>query len=116
MKEIYIVSDLHMGGDGQLQMCDYMTEMVDFLRELEEQGADNDQLELIIAGDTFGFWELTSVEGNGRLDEIIAHHQPIFDQLLKTGKRVKITMIIIFVSRRFPILNYIMRKAIKING
>ena len=94
MKEIYIISDLHLGGDGQLQVCDYTAEMVDFLRLLEERGRENDQIELIIAGDTFGFWELTTIQGNERIDEIIAHHRPIFDQIRNTGKRIKITMMV----------------------
>ncbi|MFT5195667.1 MAG: UDP-2,3-diacylglucosamine pyrophosphatase LpxH [Cellvibrionaceae bacterium] len=94
MKELYIVSDLHMGGDGQLQVCDYTAEMVAFLQELQAKAAEGDQIELILAGDTFGFWELTSINGNGRLDEIIAHHRPIFDELKEAGRKIKITMMV----------------------
>src|SRR6516225_7753135 len=54
----YFVSDLHMGGDGQLQHCDYAAEFIAFLKELEQEGPDT---ELLIIGDTFGFWELTLV-------------------------------------------------------
>jgi UDP-2,3-diacylglucosamine pyrophosphatase LpxH len=58
--EFYVVSDLHFGGDGALQQCDFADEFIGFLRRLAEKGGD---VELIIAGDTFGFWELTTVDG-----------------------------------------------------
>ena len=45
-----------MGGDGALQHCDYSAEFIEFLKELEKEGPDT---ELLIVGDTFGFWELT---------------------------------------------------------
>ncbi|MFK7800422.1 MAG: metallophosphoesterase [Anaerolineae bacterium] len=94
MKKLYVISDLHMGGDGQLQICDYTAEMVVFLQELDSKAAEGDDIELVLAGDTFGFWELTEIEGNGELDEIIKYHRPIFDQLYETGKRIKITMMV----------------------
>ena len=55
-QKYYFVSDLHMGGDGQLQHCDYAAEFIEFLKELEQEGPDT---EFLIVGDTFGFWELT---------------------------------------------------------
>jgi hypothetical protein len=36
-KKYYLVSDLHMGGDGALQHCDYMVEFIEFLKELERR-------------------------------------------------------------------------------
>ena len=87
----YFVSDLHMGGDGQLQHCDYTAEFVAFLKLLEEEGPNT---ELLIVGDTFGFWELTLVRGTERLDHIIKAHQTIFNQLRATGTRIKITMMV----------------------
>jgi hypothetical protein len=36
-QKYYFVSDLHMGGDGQLQHCDYATEFIEFLKELEKE-------------------------------------------------------------------------------
>ena len=65
---LYFVSDLHLGGDGQLQICDYIAEFVVFLKELE--GKDK-ETELIIIGDAFGFWEMTTVSGTAKLDEIV---------------------------------------------
>lgn len=91
VKEFYFVSDLHFGGDGQLQICDFAEEFVEFLETLARRDKET---ELIIAGDTFGFWELTSVEGAGKFDEIVKHHREIFEQLKRTGERIQITMMV----------------------
>jgi UDP-2,3-diacylglucosamine pyrophosphatase LpxH len=91
VRKYYFVSDLHMGGDGQLQHCDFTAEFVEFLKQLEKESRET---ELLIVGDTFGFWELTLVQGAGKLDHIIAAHQAIFDQLRATGMRIKITMMV----------------------
>jgi hypothetical protein len=37
-QKYYLVSDLHMGGDGQLQHCDYAAEFIAFLKKLEQEG------------------------------------------------------------------------------
>jgi UDP-2,3-diacylglucosamine pyrophosphatase LpxH len=52
-QKYYFVSDLYMGGDGQLQHCDYAAELIAFLKGLESETSDT---ELLIVGDTFGFW------------------------------------------------------------
>jgi UDP-2,3-diacylglucosamine pyrophosphatase LpxH len=90
-QQYYFISDLHMGGDGQLQHCDYAAELIAFLKELESQGPDT---ELLILGDTFGFWELTVVRGLAKLDYIVQAHQDIFDQFRATGARIKLTMMV----------------------
>ncbi|WP_421723526.1 metallophosphoesterase [Bauldia sp.] len=87
----YFLSDLHLGGDGELQHCDYADALIAFLAKLADQGGN---VELIIAGDTFGFWELTTVEGPAKFDAIVAHHQAIFDQLKETGERITITLMV----------------------
>ena len=58
---------------------------------MEKEGPDT---ELLIVGDTFGFWELTLVRGVEKLDHIIAAHQAIFDQLRATGARIEVTMMV----------------------
>jgi len=58
VRKYYFVSDLHMGGDGRLQHCDYTAEFIAFLKQLEKEGSGT---ELLVVGDTFGFWELTLV-------------------------------------------------------
>ena len=90
-QKYYLVSDLHMGGDGRLQHCDYATEFIAFLKGLEKEDPGT---ELLIVGDTFGFWELTLVHGAEKLDHIIKAHKDIFDQLRTTGARIKVTMMV----------------------
>ena len=60
-QKYYLVSDLHMGGDGQLQHCDYAAEFIEFLKELEKESPDT---ELLIIGDTFGFGNSRSFVGS----------------------------------------------------
>ena len=80
-QKYYFVSDLHMGGDGQMQHCDYAAEFIAFLKELEGQGPET---ELLIVGDTFGFWELTVVQGVDRLEHIIRRIRP---SSINSGRR-----------------------------
>lgn len=89
--EYYFVSDLHLGGDAELQRCDFADEFVAFLRELAGRPGDT---ELILGGDTFGFWELTTIDGPEKFDIIVAHHQAIFDQLRETGRHITITLMV----------------------
>jgi len=89
--DYYFLSDLHLGGDGELRHCDFAEEFIAFLRELTDKGGD---CELIIGGDLLGFWETTTVAGTAMFDEIVSHHQPIFEQLRETGSRVKITVMV----------------------
>ena len=46
-----------------------------------------------ILGDTFGFWEFTEAEGTIMLEEIIRHHQPIYDALRAVGAKHQVTML-----------------------
>src|SRR5262249_40346164 len=80
-----------MGGDTQLQHCDYTNELIDFLKKLEREGPDT---ELLIVGDTFEFWEPTVVRGLDKFEHIVSAHQGVFDQLKATGARVKVTMMV----------------------
>lgn len=50
-KEYYFISDLHIGGDGELGQVHFKEEMIIFLKSLESHYKDT---ELIIAGDAFG--------------------------------------------------------------
>jgi hypothetical protein len=90
-RKYYLISDLHMGGDGQLQHCDYTAEFIAFLKGLEKEDSET---ELLIVSDTFGFWELTLVLGTEKLDHIIKAHQAIFDQLKVVGARIRVTMMV----------------------
>ncbi|MCX6339112.1 MAG: metallophosphoesterase [Candidatus Aureabacteria bacterium] len=85
----YFISDLHIGGDGALDRCNFEPELIAFLR-----GIANGPLpaELIIPGDAFGFWELTTVKGSEKLALLMRKHPALFAQFSETGRRVKITL------------------------
>jgi UDP-2,3-diacylglucosamine pyrophosphatase LpxH len=89
-EEYYLISDLHIGGDAALDICDFETELIEFLKELEKKGRNT---ELIIIGDLFGFWEITGVEGTGKLTSTIGKHGELFEQFRKTGNNITITVI-----------------------
>jgi UDP-2,3-diacylglucosamine pyrophosphatase LpxH len=86
----YFISDLHIGGDEALGVCDYEPELIAFLEEL---AARPDPAELIIIGDIFGLWEFTDIEGPQKLQAVMEQFPQIFAALQKTGRTVKITML-----------------------
>jgi UDP-2,3-diacylglucosamine pyrophosphatase LpxH len=86
----YLISDLHIGGDGGLAQCQFENELIQFLREI---AAGPQPAELIIVGDAFGFWELTDRAGVSKLETIAAQHPALFRQFRETGERVKITLL-----------------------
>ena len=86
--EYFFISDMHIGGDGELQNCDFEVELIDFLKQLERKhGA-----ELIINGDAFGLWEFTTLEGTEKLEALIKQQARLFEQFRKTGEKVPITL------------------------
>ncbi len=89
-KEYYFISDLHIGGDAELDICDFEPELIGFLKELENKDRET---ELIIVGDVFGFWELTGTDGVEKLDVIAGKHRELFDQFRKTGEMITITIL-----------------------
>ncbi len=86
----YLISDLHIGGDGGLSQCEFERELVEFLAEI---AAGPQPAELMIVGDAFGLWELTDREGVSKLETIAAAHPALFRQLRETGARVTITLL-----------------------
>ena len=87
----YFISDLHIGGDEALGVCDYEAELIGFLEKLATQ--QEEEAELLIIGDIFGLWEFTDIEGPGKLKAVIDQFPDIFKALKNTGKTVKITML-----------------------
>jgi UDP-2,3-diacylglucosamine pyrophosphatase LpxH len=82
--EYFFISDMHIGGDGELQSCDFEVELIDFLKQLERKhGA-----ELIINGDAFGLLEFTTLEGTEKLEALIKQQPRLFEQFRKTGEKV----------------------------
>ena len=86
----YFISDLHVGGDEQLQQVDFLDELLAFLEDLEECDED---AELIINGDAFGLWEFTEVEGPAKFDALLDRYPELFEQLEVTGREIPITLI-----------------------
>src|SRR6056297_2567273 len=86
----YFVSDLHVGGDEQLEHVDFLDELLAFLRDLEET---DEEAELIINGDAFGLWEFTQVEGLEKFDALVDRYPELFEQFEATGRTMPITLI-----------------------
>ncbi len=88
-KKYYFISDLHIGGDGPLNECEFEPELIIFLKKLEKER----DVELIIVGDTFGFWEISKLENSNKLKYVLNTHKKLFNQFKKTGAKIKITII-----------------------
>jgi UDP-2,3-diacylglucosamine pyrophosphatase LpxH len=86
----YVISDLHIGGDEQLEDVDFLDELLGFLERLE---ATDEDAELVINGDAFGLWELTTVDGIEKFDHLEATYPALFEQLRATGENVDITLL-----------------------
>ncbi|MFW5900635.1 MAG: metallophosphoesterase [Halodesulfurarchaeum sp.] len=86
----YVISDLHIGGDEQLETVDFLDELLEFLKRLE---TEETATELIINGDAFGLWEFTTVEGMEKFDRLEAAYPQLFEQLHSTGETVDITLL-----------------------
>ena len=92
MRTYYLISDLHIGGDEALGVCDFEDELVSYLEELTGKSDDED-IELVIVGDAFGLWEFTNVDGEEKLDVLIGQFPRIFETLRKTGESIRITLL-----------------------
>lgn len=86
----YFISDLHIGGEGNLAVCDFEVELIEFLQSLS---AAEQPSELIIVGDAFSFWEMTRTPTLQKLATTAAQHPALFEQFRQTGKSVRITLI-----------------------
>ena len=88
--EYYFISDLHIGGDEALGVCDFKEELIAFLDEIANRGED---AELIIIGDAFGLWEFTGVEGIAKIEKLIGQFPEIFEAFRRNGEKIKITVL-----------------------
>jgi len=86
----YFISDLHIGGDEALGVCDYEPELIAFLEDLAGRGED---AELVIIGDIFGLWEFTDLQGPEKLQAVMDQFPNIFNALRNAGKTIRITML-----------------------
>lgn len=89
-KVYYFISDLHIGGDEALGVCDYEAELIAFLDDLAGRRED---AELLIIGDIFGLWEFTDIKGPEKLQAVMNQFPKIFAALRNAGKTIKITML-----------------------
>lgn len=88
--EYYFISDLHIGGDEELQNVEFEEELLAFLRRLQEGDED---VELIVNGDAFGLWEYTELDGMEKFDALVDRYPELFEQFRATGERISITFI-----------------------
>ena len=86
----YVISDLHIGGDEQLEEVEFLDELLAFLERLETTDED---AELIVNGDAFGLWEFTETEGIAKFDILERRYPRLFEQLRATGENVRITLL-----------------------
>ncbi|WP_276251279.1 metallophosphoesterase [Haloarcula rara] len=86
----YVISDLHIGGDEQLEEVEFLDELLDFLARLADIDED---AELVINGDAFGLWEFTKVDGLGKFEVLVDTYPELFEQLRTTGENVDITLL-----------------------
>jgi UDP-2,3-diacylglucosamine pyrophosphatase LpxH len=86
----YVISDLHIGGDEQLEEIPFLDELLGFLERLE---ATDENAELIVNGDAFGLWEFTGIEGPAKFDILERTYPELFEQLRATGENVPITLL-----------------------
>lgn len=89
-KSYYVISDLHMGGDEQLEEVEFLDELLAFLQRLEET---DENAELVLNGDVFGLWEFTTIEGTEKLDAIEEMYDDLFEQFRKTGENIDLTIL-----------------------
>jgi UDP-2,3-diacylglucosamine pyrophosphatase LpxH len=86
----YFISDLHIGGDEALGVCDFEEELIEFLRNLAALPGNN---ELLIIGDIFGLWEFTNIEGPQKMAALLQQFPKIFAAFREAGEKVRITML-----------------------
>jgi UDP-2,3-diacylglucosamine pyrophosphatase LpxH len=86
----YVISDLHIGGDEQLEHVEFLDELLALLERLEES---EEKTELLINGDAFGLWEFTRIEGLAKFDALVESYPELFAQLRATGESVPITLL-----------------------
>jgi len=85
-----VISDLHIGGDEQLEDVGFLDGLLALLERLERTGED---AELIVNGDAFGLWEFTTVDGTEKFDVLEETYPALFEQLRAAGESVPITLL-----------------------
>ncbi|WP_459192402.1 metallophosphoesterase [Halosimplex sp. J119] len=86
----YVISDLHIGGDEQLEHVEFLDELLAFLERLEQTDED---AELVINGDAFGLWEFTRIDGPAKFDALLDRYPELFEQFRATGAEIQVTLL-----------------------
>jgi len=86
----YVISDLHIGGDEQLEEVEFLDELLDFLGRLERTDED---AELVVNGDAFGLWEFTRIDDVQKFETLVETYPSLFEQLRATGENIDITLL-----------------------
>ena len=86
--EYFVISDNHIGGDGELRYCHFEIEPIEFLKQIEGK----QDAELITNGDAFGLWEFTPLEYTEKLEALIEQQPKSFEQFKETGSKIPITI------------------------
>jgi len=86
---LIIISDLHIGGDIEMENFECEKELIAFLEYLEKQ---NQNIELIILGDFFDLWNYEK-ENTDKLTITIKKWGELFETIRKFGEKNKITLI-----------------------
>jgi len=86
----YFISDLHIGGDEALGVCEFEDELIHFMDEISKCAENAD---LIIVGDVFGLWEFTQVDGAAKINILIGQFPEIFNAFKRMGEKIKITVL-----------------------
>lgn len=89
-RQYYVISDLHIGGDEQLEEIEFLDELLAFLNTLE---TTDESVELLINGDAFGLWEFTGMVGIEKFDHLVQTYPTLFEQFRATGSQIPITLL-----------------------
>jgi UDP-2,3-diacylglucosamine pyrophosphatase LpxH len=86
---LIIISDLHIGGDSEMEDFECENELISFLEHLEKEKLP---LELIILGDFFDLWNYKK-DNDNKVGEAIKRWHKLFEAVRKLGQKIKITLI-----------------------
>lgn len=86
---IYLISDTHFGGEGELAEVDVLDE----LKVLLETASQDEDAELIIVGDVFGIWEFSDVRGLDSFYEAMDQQKEVLGLFSSYAAKLKVTFL-----------------------
>jgi len=85
----YVISDLHVGGDEQLERVDFTDDPLGLPDRPGSEGAAG----FITNGDALGLWAFTEIDGLAKFDALLERSPELFERLRATGESVQITLV-----------------------